>query len=82
MNKIKVYFRLPRGGSGIPANMAANEISVAVLMWCAQHQIEYNQLGLKRDPGKMRLVAEFTPTDLAVFKLTWDRPDITWVTGK
>jgi hypothetical protein len=79
VNKIKVYFRLPRGGSGIPANLAANEISVAVLLWCTQHGVEYNSLNLQRDTGKMRLKSEFAPEDLAVFKLTWDRPDITWI---
>lgn len=79
MNKIKVYFRLPRGGSGIPANLAANEISVAVLLWCTQHGVEYNSLNLRRDTGKMRLISEFTPEDLAVFKITWDRKDITWI---
>lgn len=81
MNKVKVYFRLPRGGSGIPANLAANEISVAVLLWCTQHGVEYNSLNLRRDTGKMRLVSEFAPEDLAVFKITWDRQDITWLAG-
>ena len=81
MNKIKVYFRLPRGGSGIPANLAANEISVAVLLWCTQHGVEYNSLNLRRDTGKMRLVSEFAQEDLAVFKITWDRQDITWLAG-
>ena len=76
MNKIYlISFPLPSGGSGIPANMKANEISVALLMWAAMYGVTYQDLNVKRIIRK-GVCMEIDEDLFAQFKLTWHRTDL------
>ncbi len=73
--KLLVSFPLPSGGSGIPANMKANEISVALLMWAAMYGVTYQDLNVKRIIRK-GVCMEIDEDLFAQFKLTWHRTDL------
>ena len=73
--KLLVSFPLPSGGSGIPANMKANEISVAIMMWAAMYGVTYQDLNVKRIIRK-GVCMEIDEDLFAQFKLTWHRPEL------
>ena len=69
---MKVRFKLPAGGSGIPASMKCNHIRGEVLLWCAMHFYLFLDIELVRVKGN-GLVATFKNIDIYnTFRLTWD----------
>jgi hypothetical protein len=69
---MQVKFKLPAGGSGIPASMKCNHIRGEVLLWCARYFYLFQEIELDRVKGK-GLVATFKNEDMYnTFRLTWD----------
>ena len=72
---MQVRFKLPSGGSGIPANMKSNHIQGDLLLWCASYGYLYQDLSLNRYPRK-GLVCNFKTEDMFnTFRLTWGGAD-------
>jgi len=74
----KIRFPLPRGGSGIPANLRANEISVAIVLWCAMNGFVYQDFKLEKIPELGVVLTLPDSLTLAQFKLSWNRPDLSY----
>jgi hypothetical protein len=69
---MQVRFRLPAGGSGIPANMKSNHIQGELVLWCARYYYLFQDIQIERVRGK-GLVATFKNKDIFnTFRLTWD----------
>ena len=69
---MQVRFKLPAGGSGIPANMKSNHIQGELLLWCARYNYLYQDINVSRVRGK-GLVFRFKHEDIYnTFRLTWD----------
>lgn len=72
---MQVMFRLPVGGSGIPAGMKASHIRGEVLLWCVMHRYMYQDIELERIFGA-GLLLTFKKQDMFnVFRLTWSGTD-------
>ena len=69
---MQVRFKLPAGGSGIPANMKSNYIQGELVLWCARYNYLYQDVNVSRVRGK-GLVFRFKHEDIYnTFRLTWD----------
>jgi len=69
---MEVRFKLPAGGSGIPANMKCSHIQGELVLWCARYHYLYQDVDVFRRPGK-GLVLKFKNEDIYnTFRLTWD----------
>jgi len=72
---MQVRFKLPSGGSGIPANMKSNFVQSELVLWCASYGYIYQDLNIVRRPGK-GLVVDFKNDDMYnTFRLTWEGVD-------
>tara|TARA_B110000503_G_C6987126_1_gene345739 strand:+ start:584 stop:829 length:246 start_codon:yes stop_codon:yes gene_type:complete len=70
---MNIKFKLPTGGSGIPASMICGEISSKLLLWCAMYGYKYQDLVIGRIHGDMSLGVEFKKSDMfGTFRITWD----------
>ena len=72
---MQVRFKLPSGGSGIPANMKSSHIQGQLVLWCASYGYLFQDLSVARYPRK-GLVCNFKTDDMFnTFRLTWEGPE-------
>lgn len=67
---MKILFRLPRGGNGLPATMHKNKIALSIREWAKQHNVD-DELIKFDTRGYDFTVWLPHPEDVAVLKLTY-----------
>tara|TARA_R110001592_G_scaffold158352_4_gene389483 strand:- start:60 stop:287 length:228 start_codon:yes stop_codon:yes gene_type:complete len=72
---MQVRFKLPRGGSGIPASMKANHIRGEILLWCAMHGMLFQNIDINRVKGKGLVTRFKDEDDYLLFRITWNGTD-------